>query len=102
MCLILVEEIQFHHPTGTFTHTQSCLTDTRIKVRETKSEIPKEWDVVCETACVGTTLTFLFFGVQLCDTDGEAVHALLQGVDPERKGVCFIEELSKQVLCIFT
>lgn len=45
---------------------------------------------------------FLLFGVQLCDTDGEAVHALLQGVDPERKGVCFIEELSKQVLCIFT
>lgn len=95
MCLILVEEIQFNQPTGTFT-------DTQIKVRETKPEIQKEWDVVCETARVDTTLTFLFFGVQLCDTDGEAVHALLQGVDPERKGVCFIEELSKQVLCIFT
>lgn len=77
MCLILVEEIQFNHPTGTFTHPQSCLTDTQIKVRETKSEIQKEWDVVCETARVDTTLTFLFFGVQLCDTDGEAVHALL-------------------------
>lgn len=52
--------------------------------------------------CVISVLTFLFFGVQLCDTDGEAVHALLQGVDSEREGVGLVEQLSKQVLCIFT
>lgn len=50
----------------------------------------------------GMKLTFFFFGVQLCDADGEPVHPLLQGVDPEREGVGFIEKLSKKVLCIFT
>lgn len=47
-------------------------------------------------------LTLLFFGVQLGDTDGKSVHTLLQGVDPEGEGVGLIEELSKQILCIFT
>lgn len=51
---------------------------------------------------IGMKLTFFFFGVQLCDADGEPVHPLLQGVDPEREGVSFIEKLSKKVLCIFT
>lgn len=52
--------------------------------------------------CVFAELTLLLFGVQLCDADGETVHALLQRVDPEGEGVGLVEELSKQVLCIFT
>lgn len=54
---------------------------------------------LCVFVCV---LTLLFFGVQLGDTDGESVHALLQGVDPEGEGVGLVKELSKQILCIFT
>lgn len=50
----------------------------------------------------GRVLTLLFFGVQLGDADGETVHALLQGVNPEGEGVGLIKELSKQILCIFT
>ena len=47
-------------------------------------------------------LTFLLLGVQLGDANGEAVHALLQGVDPEGEGVGLVEQLPKQVLRILT
>lgn len=50
----------------------------------------------------GSTLTFFLFRVQLCDTDRQTVHTLLQGVDSEREGVGFIEQLPKQIFCIFT
>lgn len=52
--------------------------------------------------CALAELTLLLFGVQLRHADGETVHALLKGVDPEREGVGLIEELSEQVLRIFT
>ena len=47
-------------------------------------------------------LTFLLFGVQLGDTDGEAVHTLLERVDPEGERVGLVKQLPKQVLCILT
>lgn len=56
---------------------------------------------VCGFVCVAK-LTLLLFGIQLRDADGETVHALLKGVDPEGEGVGLVEELSEQVLRIFT
>lgn len=45
-------------------------------------------------------LTFLHGGVQLCHLDDQQVHPLLQGVHPHVEAVGFVEELSKDVLCV--
>ena len=43
-------------------------------------------------------LTFLHGGVQLCHLDDQQVHPLLQRVHPHVEAVCFIEQLTEDVL----
>lgn len=47
-------------------------------------------------------LTFLHGGVQLGDLDGQAVDAVLQGVGSQVERVGLVEQLSEDVLRMFT
>lgn len=48
------------------------------------------------------SLTFLHRGVQLGDLHGQPVDAVLQRVGAQVEGVGFVEQLSKNVLSMFT
>jgi len=47
-------------------------------------------------------VTFFHGGVQLSDFDSQQVHSLLQVIHTHVETVCFIKQLSKDVLCMTT